>query len=222
MSYRPNCPTHGVRVATAMRYGENLPSDPEGCVRGAFPNWYTSETSCQQGLPADMQCNPRYANGVWTYFTPYARDSASCGGQLPPDILPQVLTEPSLAQGDCWYQMEDMTLTLMMNGNIAEFSFTLLLDDGPVRQTLVFRQSDLLQDELYSPLLARYTIPLPNATQGERAQLEINLTNGYVTIMLPMGSGPCVVQYVMTNVLPIQTTSAAAAMQARQMRFARR
>ena len=204
-----------------LRYGEGLTTDPAGCVRGAFPDWYTSEASCNTDLPPNTVCNPRYANGVWTYFTPYARDSASCAGQLPPDILPQILEEPALAQGDCWYAMDDMSLALMVNGHIAEFNFTVLVDGAPVRQTLIFNQADLLQDDLYAPLLYRYTIPLPGSQRGERAQLEINLTNGYVTIMLPMGSGPCVIQYVMTNVLPVQTTSRAAAMQARQMRFHR-
>lgn len=196
-------------------YGQSLTTDPTGCVRAPFDQWYASQQTCYDQLPETHDCNARYVNGVWDYFTPYARDTKECNGILPPDILPQVLDSNSEVQGNLGTDVVNTVLKLNMNGNIGELFLTKMAPGGvPATYRTAFTQADMITDELFSPLLYRYSKLSPE--MGEKVTLEINTSNGYVTLLFeaPNG-GPGVLQYVMTNVPAIEPQSAAAQMLAR-------
>lgn len=192
-------------------YGQSLTTDPPGCVRAPYSQWYSNQKSCYQGLPAAEECNERYVNGVWDYFHPYARDSKACNGILPPDILPQVLDANAEVQGNLGTDVVNTILKLNMDGNIGELLLTKLdyATGVPRTYSVKFTQSDQITDELFSPLLYRYS--KMSAEMGEKVTLEINTSNGYVTLLFeaPDG-GPGVLQYVMTNIPPIMPQSPAA------------
>ena len=200
--------------AYAFQYGQALTADPSGCVRAPYNQWYMSAEECHAGLGADQQCNARYINGVWTYYKPFARDSKSCGGILPPDILPQVLDAASIVQADLGSDVVDVTLTLFVNGNIGELRVVKLDDMGtPQTYTAIFKQENQIMDELYSPLLYRYSVIAPGFN-GEKVVLEINTGNGYAKALFGAGGAPGVVSFIMTNVPPVMP-QAVAAMRAR-------
>ena len=200
--------------AYAFQYGQALTVDPSSCQRGAYDSWYMSADLCEQGLSPDQQCNPRFINGVWTYYKPYARDSKSCGGVLPPDILPQILDANSIVQGDLGSEILDIGLNLFVKGNIGEFRVVKLDDNGvPRTHTAVFPQSSQIQDELYSPLLYRYSVMAPGFG-GEKVVLELNTGNGYAKVLFGAGDAPGVVSFIMTNIPPVMP-QAVAAMRAR-------
>ena len=193
-------------------YGQALTTDPPGCVRAPYDTWYASEKTCYRGLPPNQQCNPRYVNGVWDYFHPFARDSRACGGILPPDILPQILDSNSEVQGNLGTDVVNTVLKLNMDGNIGELLLTRIdpATGTPRTYSTKFTQLDMITDELFSPLLYRYSKMSPE--MGEKVTMDINTSNGYVTLLFeaPEG-GPGVLQYVMTNVPPSMPQSVAAA-----------
>lgn len=196
--------------AYAFQYGQALTVDPQACVRAPYDQWYMSAEECATGVPADQQCNPRYINGVWTYYKPYARDSKSCGGVLPPDVLPQMLDTTSIVQGDLGADVLDIRLNLFINGNIGEFTVVKADETGqPRTYTAVFTQNDQIQDELYSPLLYRYSVIAPGFN-GEKVVLELNTGNGYAKVLFGAGDAPGVVSFVMTNIPPVMPQAVAA------------
>jgi hypothetical protein len=200
--------------AYAFQYGQALTVDPSACVRAPYDQWYMSAGDCQAGLPADQECNARYINGVWTYYKPYARDSKTCAGILPPDILPQILDGNSMVQGDLGADVLDVTLSLFVNGNIGELRVVKLDQNGaPRTYTATFKQSDQIMDELYSPLLYRYSVMAPGFN-GEKVLLEINTGNGYAKVLFGAGDAPGVASFIMTNIPPVMP-QAVAAMRAR-------
>jgi len=196
--------------AYAFQYGQALTVDPSSCQRAPYDQWFMSKEQCMAALPPDQQCNPRYVNGVWTYYKPYARDSKSCQGILPPDILPQVLDANAIVQADLGSDVLDVGLTLFVNGNIGELRVVKLDEAGqPRTHTAVFTQADQIMDELYSPLLYRYSVKAPGFG-GEKVVLEINTGNGYAKLLFGAGDAPGVVSFVMTNVPPVMPQAVAA------------
>ena len=79
--------------------------------------------------------------------------------------------------------------------------------------TAVFPQSSQIQDELYSPLLYRYSVMAPGFG-GEKVVREINTGNGYARVLFGAGDAPGVVSFIMTNIPPVMP-QAVAAMRAR-------
>lgn len=185
-------------------YGQALTTDPPGCERAPYGTWYANEKTCYRDLPATQECNPRYVNGVWDYYHPYARDSKACGGILPPDILPQILDSNSEVQGNLGTDVISTLLKLNMDGNIGELLLTRIdpVTGMPRTYSTKFTQMDMITDELFSPLLYRYSKMSPE--MGEKVTMDINTSNGYVTLLFeaPEG-GPGVLQYVMTNIPPM-------------------
>lgn len=158
---------------------------PSGCVRGV-PS-YIGKDECELNKPSGQVCNPRYLNGTWDRFSPYARDSASCGGVEPPSLAPQILNDASLVQTSSWGSLDDLSLMLMMDGHIGTFSYTM---DGGAPQSVVFNQKDLVQ-ELDMPLMYVYSVPHGTGVM----RLTLNLTNGRVGVTWPISSGFGSVQY---------------------------
>jgi hypothetical protein len=192
-------------------YGQALATDPAGCVRAPYNEWYANQKTCYAGLAPTDECNPRYVNGVWDYYHPFARDSKACGGILPPDILPQILDANAEVQGNLGTDVLSTLLKLNMDGNIGELLLTRIdpATNAPRTYSTKFTQMDMITDELFSPLLYRYSKMSPE--MGEKVTMDINTSNGYVTLLFeaPEG-GPGVLQYVMTNIPPIMPQSAAA------------
>lgn len=196
--------------AYGFQYGQALTVDPSACVRAPYEQWYMSAEQCEEGLPAGQQCNPRFINGVWTYYKPYARDSNACAGVLPPDILPQMLDSTSIVQGDLGADVLDINLNLFVNGNIAEFTVVKVDETGqPRTYSAVFTQSNQIQDELYSPLLYRYSVIAPGFN-NEKVVLELNTGNGYARVLFGAGDAPGVVSFIMTNIPPVMPQAVAA------------
>jgi len=192
-----------------MSTGASLPTDNPACVRPPMDQWYTDAAACALNAPADTTCDPRYINGVWTYYMPYAADPMACGGGVPADILPQVLDSTSIVQNNSWYTIDDVMLKLMMNGNIGELTFSTVVEGVPHTYDLVFTQNDFIAVDLFAPLITRYSILMPDLPPelNQRAVLEINLTNGYATVLIPMGNGSSIIQFVMTNIVPVQVAA---------------
>ena len=186
-----------------------MSTDPVGCVRPPPEEWYVDAATCAMNAPADTTCDPRFINGVWTYYKPYAADPVACNGGLPADILPQVLDSTSIVQNNSWYTIDNVMLKLMMNGNIGELSFSTMVDGVEHTYDLVFTQRDFIAVDLFSPLITRYSILMPDLPPelNQRAVLEINLTNGYATVLLPMGNGSSIIQFVMTNIVPVMVAA---------------
>ena len=180
-------------------------ADPAGCVRPPPDQWFSTEENCIAGAPPNTTCHPRYINGVWTYYAPFAADPDACSGDPPADILPQVLDSNSIVQNDSWYTLDNVVLQLMMNGYIGELSFSTAVDNVIHTYDIVFTQNDFIQEDLFAPLIYRYSVLMTDLPPdlNQRAILEINLTNGYATVTLPMGNGTSMIQFVMTNILPV-------------------
>lgn len=162
---------------------------PPGCVRGV-PS-FGSLAECEVNKPAGNVCNPRYINGVWDRFHPYARDSAACGGPLPPNLLPQILNDASLVQASGWETLDDMSLSLMMDGHVGSFTYSV---EGGAAQTVDFDQGHLVQ-ELDVPLMYVYSVP----HRGGVMRLALNLTNGRAKLTFPLGNGPAVIEYSLST-----------------------
>ena len=197
-----------VRRFTSFANGEASglsAADPAGCVRSPANQWFSSEENCLAAAPPDTSCNPRYINGVWTYYAPFAADPNVCSGDPPADILPQVLNSNSIVQNDSWYSLDNVVLQLMMNGYIGELSFSTTVDDVIHTYDIVFTQKDFIQNDLFAPLIYRYSVLMTDLPPqlNQRAILELNLTNGYATVTLPMGNGTSMIQFVLTNILPV-------------------
>jgi len=137
-------------------------------------------------------CNPRYINGTWDRFTPYARDSLTCGGAEPPNVAPQVLGDGSLVEASSWEFLDNLSLGLMMNGKIGSFSYTLA---GGPPQTVDFHQKDLVS-ELDNPLMYVYSTPHSSGVM----RLTLNLTSGRARVTWPIENGFGSVQYVLSTV----------------------
>lgn len=179
-----------------------LKTDPSSCVRG--PTLFSTAADCRQGAPAGTSCNPRFINGVWPYYMAYAADATSCNGGLPADLLPQTLDSNSIVQNNSWYTLDNVVLRLMMDDNIGELTFSTVVDDTLHTYDLVFRQSDYIATDLYTPLLYRYSILMSDLPPqlNQRAVLELNLTNGYATVTFPLGNGSGLLKFVLTSLLP--------------------
>lgn len=171
----------GVASAPIQRSSAGTPA---GCVRGAAS--FVSQAECESAKPAGMVCNPRYINGAWDRFHPYARDGATCGGPLPPNITPQLLTDASLVQASGWEALSDMTLSLMQDGHVGSFAYSA----GGAAQTVHFNQAHLVQ-ELDMPLMYVYAV----SHGGGVMRLTLNLTNGRAKLSFPLGNGPAVIEY---------------------------
>ena len=178
----------------AFQYGANLTTDPAGCVRAPYNQWYAHKSTCEQSLPPNYECNPRYINGVWPEYHPYARDTVQCHGVVPPDVLPQRLNNQSVVEAQAWYPLSDVTLDLMKEGRIADFSYVLNVEGNMVPKKILFTQDMQTQASVFDPLLYIYY------NKAENAQLEINASNGYAKLLWPVGNGPAIVRFVMTNI----------------------
>jgi hypothetical protein len=146
-----------------------------------------SRTECEVNAPFGVVCNPRFINGAWDRFHPYARDSAACGGPLPPNLSPQILNDASLVQASGWESLRDLSLSLMRDGHVGSFTYSA---GGGSEQTVTFMQSHLVQ-ELDMPLMYVYAVPHGTGVM----RLALNLTNGRAKLSFPLGNGPAVVEY---------------------------
>ena len=171
----------GVSAAPMVQSSSGTPS---GCVRGQ-PT-YISKYECEHNKPSGMLCNPRYINGAWDRFHPYSRDTAQCGGPLPPRLAPQLLNDASLIQASGWEALSDMTLGLMQGGHVGSFSFS---EDGRAK-VINFDQSHLV-NELDMPLMYVYSTPYETGVM----RLSLNLTSGRAKLTFPSGNGPAIVEY---------------------------
>lgn len=190
----------GIGQSTAFYYAGGQ-SNPQGCVRAPYDQWYISETDCQKSLPADKQCNPRYINGVWDRYHPWAQDSVSCGGILPPDLLGQTLLTPSLINTQSPLYLQDLSLSLNEGSNVAVLRFGVSDEAGATKAVKVeFKQQNQVQPDLYPPLEYHYAVPYESGIMV----LTINTMNGRVTVTFPLGRFPALVQFQMTNIMPWQ------------------
>lgn len=164
---------------------------PTGCVRGSPA--YISKSDCEMNKPSGEVCNPRYINGAWDRFSPYARDSVACGGALPPPIAPQVLNDASLVQATGWEALSQLSLTLMQDGHIGSFQFTVLGTAGA--QTVHFDQGHLVQ-ELDMPLMYVYAVPHASGVM----RLTLNLTSGRASVSWPIDAGFGSVTYSLSTI----------------------
>lgn len=78
---RGNGVVGGVASAPSM-IPQSTAGTPAGCVRGQPA--YIGKQECELNKPASETCNPRFINGAWDRFAPYARDTLACGGAEPP------------------------------------------------------------------------------------------------------------------------------------------
>ena len=189
---------------TASGWGNNNAqvTDSPSCVRAPFNQYYSTEANCVESAPPNTSCNPRYINGVWPYYMPYAADASNCGGGLPPDILPQILDTNSIVQNDSWYSLDNVVLQLMVNNIIGQLTFTTTVDEVLHSYSLIFTQNDMIARDLFAPLIYRYSVLMSDIDPAlnQRAILEINLSNGYVSVMFPMGNGSSLLKFIMTSI----------------------
>ncbi len=188
------------QAAFAMQGGQ---SNPEGCVRAPYNDWFVTRDLCQQGLPTGYECNPRYINGVWSRYHPWARDTVECGGVLPADLLPQALLAPSLIDTQTATYVSNVTLALNQGGHVAVLRFT---SDGK-QVTVPFNQENQQQPDLFPPLEYHYAVPFGTGVM----RLTINTMNGHATVTFPMGGYPGLIQFQITNILPWQHSASAMA-----------
>jgi hypothetical protein len=182
---RLNSHPYKVHGAPVPRLQASSAGTPSGCVRGVAA--FIGKDECEAGKSSGQVCNPRYINGTWDRFSPYARDSASCGGVEPPNLSPQILNDASLVHTSSWGSLDNLSLVLMMEGHIGTFTYSM---DGAPSQSVVFNQPDLAQ-ELDAPLMYVYSVPHGAGVM----RLTLNLTNGRATVTWPVGSGFGNVQY---------------------------
>jgi hypothetical protein len=108
-------------------------------------------------------------------------------------------------QNDSWYTLDNLVLKLMMDGHIGQLSFSVVVDDVLHTYDIVFDQQDQIANDLYTPLIYRYSVLMSDLPPelNQRAILEINLTNGYVSVNLPMGNGSSLLKFVLSSILPV-------------------
>ncbi|MCH9717016.1 MAG: hypothetical protein K0U52_08030 [Gammaproteobacteria bacterium] len=188
------------QAAFAMQGGQ---SNPQGCVRAPYNQWYVTRELCQQDLPTGYQCNPRYINGVWSRYAPFARDTVECGGVLPADLLPQVLLTPSLIDTQSSTYLSNVTLSLNEGGNVGVVRFT----SRGKQVTVPFKQENQQQPDLFPPLEYHYAVPFGKGVM----RLTINTMNGHATVTFPMGGFPSRIQFQITNILPWHHSAAVVA-----------
>jgi hypothetical protein len=189
MSYHPyhmTTPNKGYAAAIQPRSTAGTPS---GCVRGS-PD-YTTLSDCMDGKSGAQICVPRYINGAWDRYTPYARDTNACVGAEPPNLVPQSLDDASLIESHGWMPLSGMGLTLMSNGHIGVLTFRV---DGGQSQSITFDQASL-ENELDKPLMYVYSVVYGTG----RARLSLNLTSGQATITFPLGNGAATIRYLMST-----------------------
>lgn len=169
-------------------------SDPVGCIRGPASQWYVTQSDCKNGLQPGMACNPRYINdGAWDMYTPWARDSVSCAGILPPGILGQVLRTPSLIDTQSPMALTDLSLAMGENGHIAVFRFR--IDGAAKQQQVVFNQADQVPT-LFTPLQYSYSVRYGSGIMT----LAINTMSGQLTLAFPLGNMAAQVEFQLTNI----------------------
>lgn len=205
---------NGQAYTYSNELGDKQSSDPAGCVRAPFDQWYINQQECMTGIPGGYTCNPRFINGTYDRYTPSARDSKACGGPLPPDLLPQMLNNPSIVRGQCYYQFGSLSLSVMMGGHIAVLRYTSIVNGKPYPNVVVFDQKDQVQNSLYWPMEHHYAVPFEAqpavaGTASGIARLTINNLNGHISVSFGMGSTPCTVEWQLTNILPWQPASQA-------------
>jgi hypothetical protein len=96
--------------------------------------------------------------------------------------------------------MSGLSLKLMMDGNIGEFHFNTNINGKLHTEKVTWTQDNFLQNDLFFPLQMRYSQPY----NGGIILLTINQINGHATVSFPMGNGPCIVQFMITSILPWQ------------------
>lgn len=169
----------------------------DGCVRAPYDEWYVSRSECLQQLPDGYQCNPRYINGVWDRYTPYARDTTDCGGPMPADLLPQVLGATSLVDTEIAEYINDVQLSLGYGGNVGELSFSYndqTNENMPV--TMTWNESDNVNDTLFNPVEYVYAVPYGTGI----ARLTINTINGRATARFPFAGYLAKLVFQITNI----------------------
>ena len=186
-----------------------LKLDPAACVRAPMDQFFSTKQNCVENLPPGYECNARYINGVWPYYMAFARDSSSCDGGIPPDILPQMLDSNAIVQNDSWYTLDNVLLKLMMDGHIGQLTFSTNVEGVMHTYDIIFNQQDYIAEDLYAPLIYRYSVLMSDLPPqyNQRVILEINLTSGYVTVTMPLGNGSALLKFVMTSILPAQPVS---------------
>ena len=181
--------------------------DPAGCTRAPASQWYVTQNDCKTGIGAGMACNPRYINdGAWNMYTPWARDSVACAGILPPGILGQVLTTPSLIDTQSPLQLSDLSVSMGENGHIAVFRFR--IDGASKRQEVAFDQSNQVST-LFTPLQYSYAVQYGQGIMT----MQINTMSGQVTLAFPLGNMAAQIEFQLTNVrepgqLPVNMAAA--------------
>ena len=174
-------------------------SNPAGCVRAPYDQWYVSQSSCIDGIPDGYQCNPRYINGVWDRYTPYARDTSACTGNLPPDILPQILDSSSLVDTELFVSPINPLLALNEGGFVGALTFTYMMEGGTLGSVdLKWSQSDNIVNTLFNPVSYYYAVPYETGV----ARLSLNTLNGHATVTLPFMGMLGKLQFQMTNIVP--------------------
>lgn len=186
-------------ASQAAIYYSGGQSNPADCVRAPVGEWYISQSDCLDGIGEGFQCNPRYINGVWSRYMPYARDSAACDGNLPPDILPQILDSTALIDTEVADYTEKPTLRLNMDGNIGQLQFR--TNAGSVN--IVWKQSDNVVAQLFNPVEYYYAVAFGPGV----ARLTINTMNGHATATFPFAGYLAKIQFQITNILPWQDTN---------------
>lgn len=186
---RGNGVVGGVASAPSM-IPQSTAGTPAGCVRGQPA--YIGKQECELNKPASETCNPRFINGAWDRFAPYARDTLACGGAEPPNLASQILNDASLVQATSWESLSNLSLGLMMEGKVGSFTYSMA---GGPSQTVDFYQKDLVQ-ELDKPLMYVYATPHGSGVM----RLTLNLTNGRASVSWPIGNGFGNVQYSISTV----------------------
>ena len=179
-------------------------SNPTGCVRAPYDEWYVDETECLNNIPDGYQCNPRFINGVWDRYTPYARDSEACHGNLPPDILPQVLDSTSLVDTEIFQYAQNPILSLNTNGLIGELTFDFTNADTGSTTTvdIQWSQDNNVISTLFNPVSYYYAVPFGTGV----ARLALNTLNGHATATFPFQGFLAKITFQMTNIMPWQST----------------
>lgn len=186
----------------SAQYNAGGQSNPEGCTRAPYADWHVTESDCKSKLKPGQQCNPRYINGVWSRYMPYAADSVACGGPLPPNTLPQILLAPSLIDTQTPEYLHDVSLSLNEGGNVGVMRFHSMDEaTGKLKPVVVkFSQKSQVQPNHHSPLEYYYAVPHESGVM----RLTINTMNGHATVTFPHGRFPALVQFQITNIMPWQ------------------
>jgi len=190
----------GIGESTASYYS-GCQSNPKGCVRAPYQDWYIRQSDCEADLKPGNECNPRYINGVWDRYSPYAQDSIACGGVLPPDLLNQTLLQPSMINTQSPSYLQNVSLSLNEGGAVGVLRFTTSEGQGkPKSVEVAFSQQHQQKPDLFPVLEYHYAVPYENGIMI----LAINTMNGHATVTFPMGRFPALIQFQITNIMPWQ------------------